>query len=90
MSKQRYVIEGEWSGYRSSQRRVVHRTVHTDSVLRSWAEKTRAIYYTDGTSLDLSVRVLQPRERVQEKHGYDDLIRDCYTQGVSSVSALKS
>ena len=28
MSEGRFIIEGEWSGYQSSQQRVVHRTVH--------------------------------------------------------------
>ena len=51
MSEGRFIIEGEWSGYRSSQRRIVHRTVHKGSwtKLREWAERTYAVRYTDGT-----------------------------------------
>lgn len=91
MAHKRFVIEGEWSGYRSSQQRVVHRTVHAGSYrqLRAWADKTHAIYYTDGTALYLSVRDVEPRERVKEIHGYDSLIRDCANAGVTSVMELQ-
>lgn len=89
---QRFIIEGEWTGHRSSQRRIVHRTVHPGSMkqLRTWAEKTCAIRYTDGTALALTVRDAKPRERVQEIHGYDTLIRDCAHYDVDSVDALLS
>lgn len=88
----RFVIEGEWSGYRSSQQRIVHRTVHSASYkkLRAWVEKTHAIYYTDGTALYLSVRDCKPRERVKAIHGYDSLISDCAFYDVSSVDALQN
>lgn len=87
----RFIIEGEWSGYRSSQRRAVHRTVHRprEAMLRAWATKTRGIAYTDGTWLDLSVRDCKPRERVEEIHGYDRLIRECARRDVASVRALE-
>ena len=90
MSEGRFVIEGEWSGYRSSQQRVVHRTVHKGSwkKLREWAEQTYAIRYTDGTALCLTVRDCKPRERVQEIHGYDRLIKDCCHYNVSAVADL--
>ncbi len=88
----RFVIEGEWLGYRSSQDRIVHRTVHKAAykALRAWAEKTHAIVYTDGTRLRLSVRDCKPREKVQEIHGYDSLISACCRHDVSSVDALPS
>ena len=86
----RFVIEGLWRGYRSSQDRVVHRTVHAagEKRLRARVEKTHAIYYTDGTSLELMVRDAKPRERVAEIKGYSSLIRDCMTHDVNSVAAL--
>jgi hypothetical protein len=89
MSK-RFVIEGEWSGYRSSQQRVVHRTVHSgsDKKLRKWAEHTPAIRYTDGTSLSLTVRDCQPRERVKEIPSYSALITQCCCHNVSAVADL--
>lgn len=86
----RFIIEGEWSGYTSSQQRVVHRTVHSTAFkrLRAWAEKAHAIHYTNGTALFLRVRDCKPRERVQQIHGYDSLIQDCYFYNVVSVDAL--
>lgn len=86
----RFIIEGEWSGYRSSQQRVVHRTVHKGSFkkLRAWAEKTHGIRYTDGTMLYLTVRDCKPHEKVKEIRGYVELISDCAYYDVSSVEAL--
>ena len=86
----RFIIEGTWSGYIASQRRVVHRTVHSAifKILRAWAENTHAIHYQDGTALCISVRDCKPRERVREIHGYDSLIYDCYFHKVDSVAAL--
>lgn len=91
MSAVRFIIEGEWSGYQSSQQRVVHRTVHVAALskrLRAWADKTHAIRYTDGTALFISVRDCKPRERVAENHGYTSLIADCSYYDVDSVQAL--
>jgi hypothetical protein len=86
----RYIIEGTWSGYRSSQERICHRTVHkaSEKGLRAWAEKAYSITYSDGTCLILTVRDCKPRERVQQIHGYDRLIKDCYYYNVDSVNAL--
>lgn len=88
--KSRFVIEGEWSGYHCGQRRVVHRTVHPGAFerLRAWAEKTHAIRYTDGTCLSLRVRDCKPRERVEQIHGYDELIQDCAHYDVDSVDGF--
>ena len=87
----RFIIEGTWSGYRSSQQRVVHRTVHKGNMkrLRAWAEKTRGIQYTDGTMLYLTVRDCKPREKVKEIKGYAKLIQDCLLYDVSSVTELE-
>ena len=86
----RFVIEGTWSGYTSSQSRVVHRTVHHSSwkKLRAWATATHAIRYTDGTCLCLSVRDALPRERIAQIPAYKSLIMDCAHYGVSSVDDL--
>ena len=87
---ERFVIEGEWSGYTSAQRRVVHRSVHGKAYkrLRAWADKTHAIRFTDGTSLVLSVRDCKPRERVAEIGSYARLIEDCAAHDVCTVHAL--
>ena len=66
----RYILEGYWSGYNSGQRRVVHRQIIRKPVTLS------CIRYTDGTTLDISVRPAKKGERVKEIHGYDSLIRD--------------
>ena len=84
----RHVIEGLWRGYRSSQDRVVHREVTTSPAKIAWAKKTFCIRYTDGTTLELSVRECKPHERVELKLGYRELINDCFYAGVSSVQAL--
>lgn len=88
MSKQRYVIEGVWSGYNSSQSRVVHREVTDRQKLAEWVRDTGMISYTDGTCLWLSVREAKPRERVKQIHGYTLLLRECFYANVSSVAAL--
>jgi hypothetical protein len=83
--KERYVLEGEWSGYRSSQKRVVHRVIITDP------EKYKdlsSILYTDGTCLKLTVRKCLPRERVKEIRSYSRLIEGCVFYGVNSVKEL--
>ena len=87
----RFIIEGEWSGCRSGQQRVVHRTVHKGNRkrLRAWAEKTHGIQYTDGTMLYLTVRDCKPREKVKEIKGYVELISSCWVYDVSSVRALE-
>jgi hypothetical protein len=90
MSAGRFIIEGEWIGYRSSQDRIVHRQVYPGGrkKLRAWAEKTHAIRYTDGTSLLLTVRDCKPRERVKEIRGYTTLIEDCAHYDVNSVDGF--
>ena len=86
----RFVIEGEWTGYTSGQRLVVHRQVYPASRkhLREWAESAGAIRYTDGTLLLLRVRDCKPRERVEQIRSYSMLIEDCACYGVNSVDAL--
>lgn len=74
MTRKRFVVEGEWSGYYSRQRRVVHRTVHTD--FRVGYENLHSHAFGDGTCLLISVRNAKPRERVEQIHGYDALLRD--------------
>jgi hypothetical protein len=88
----RFVLEGEWSGYRSAQQCVVHRTAHkgSEKTLRAWAERIHAIQFTDGTALRLSVRDAAPGERITAIHGYDSLIRDCMYRNVQSVAELQA
>jgi len=93
MRPKRFVVEGEWTGYSSSQRRCVHRTVHTGR--REKYEAIHTIVYTDGTCLLLRVRDALPREKVVEIRGYVSLIRDVLASGkvgrvlVSSLGETK-
>ena len=80
-----YTIEGEWTGYTSAQRRVVHRE-HTRSEKRTDdIRKLGSILYTDGTRLLLSVT---PGKRGKAIDGYRSLIAKCIHHGVSSVADL--
>jgi len=88
MSAERWIVEGEWSGYTSSQRHVVHRAVISKRTALAIRMKLGWITYPDGTTLNLSVRPCQPREKVVQIHGYDSLISDCLALGVSSVAAI--
>ena len=81
--QKRYVLEGEWSGYRSSQRRVAHREV-TKYPKRYGTLKT--IRYTDGTTLDLSLRPCKPREKVVQILGYCELIEKAVAKNKSFVT----
>jgi hypothetical protein len=80
-SPKRYIVEGTWSGYTSAQARCCHREVITRQVESYQA--IGAIRFTDGTHLYLSVRPAAPRERVQEVHGYRDLLRRAVRQGLT-------
>lgn len=88
-TKQRYVIEGTWSGYVARQSRIVHREITDDAKLVAWAGNT-AIRYTDGTFLMLSVRKALPRERIEKRvGGYTSLIRECFRYNVRDVAQLE-
>jgi hypothetical protein len=89
-TKARYLLEGKWIGYRSSQDRVVHREIITNLELVEWVQNTYCISYTDGTTLQLSARLLEKGERVKEpmRDGYGSLIRDCFRHKVNSVQKL--
>lgn len=71
----RYVVEGMWSGYRSSQTRICHRTV---TRYPEWF-KVHTIRFTDGTTLDITVRPCLLREKIKTIDGYSDLIQEANT-----------
>ena len=79
-----YVLEGEWTGYTSAQRRIVHREI----VEGKRAERLKGLHvivYTDGTSLILRMRPKRFREKVHIINGYNSLIRDAEKTGKSRV-----
>jgi len=77
----RFVVECTWSGYRSSQSRVCHRTVERYG--REAYGKLRSIRFTDGTYMTVLVRDCTPREGVKEIHGYDRLLSAVVRQDLS-------
>ena len=87
----RYIIEGTWTGYNTSQERVCHREVYkthrrvTTSPFLEAIRRLHAIKFTDNTLLLLSVREAKPREKVQEIHGYTSLIRKAVQSGQTDV-----
>ena len=85
----RYILEGTWSGYASSQSRVVHKVIISEKKAKEIEKHLPSIRYTDGTSLYLRTLPAKKREQVQEIHGYDGLIADCLSQGVNNVEALR-
>ena len=83
-----YMIEGEWTGYSSSQRRVAHRHYTNLPKEIEWVEKTYGIRYTDGTMLLLTATPVTGRKRLPVIDGYGSLIGDCRFYGVNSVDGL--
>lgn len=83
MAKQ-YILEGEWTGYTSAQRRVVHCEVINQTYYNKLAI-LHAIVYSDGTSLLISARKKLPRQKVIEKLAYKSLIRDAAELGKACV-----
>lgn len=87
-----FMIEGEWTGYRSSQQRVVHRE-YVPKKRAGFVEKVKAIgyaiYFSDGTALMIHVSEVA-RKALPVINGYTDLIRKCAYAGVDSVDKLNS
>ena len=86
-----WMIEGTWSGYKSSQRRVVHRE-YTQNIKRAEAiSKLHSIGYTDNTWLYLAVTDATGqhwRKRPPVIHGYGSLIDQCLDTGKRMVAEL--
>lgn len=89
-TRQRWVIEGEWSGYTASQRKVAHREVTTNRRRAESLSAQRSIQFDDGTTLFISVRELGKGERVEPVFGYSALIADCLQYGVWSVAEVQN
>ena len=84
-----WIIEGTWSGYKSSQSRIVHREYTKSKARAEGVAKLGAIYYTDGTALYLRVAVHRGRKAAPPIAGYSGLIDDCLRHGVNRVDALQ-
>lgn len=87
--KPRYEITGEWSGYRSSQRRIAHREYTRNKEFAEKVKELGFIRFTDGTMLYLTVREMGKGERKQpEKPAFRALIRECIEKRKRSVADL--
>ena len=76
MKRERYVIEGIWSGYTSSQSRVCHRMILKSKDVEPY-KKLNFIRFTDNTYLRIIVRKCLPREKISIINGYSKLIAEC-------------
>jgi len=84
-----YCIEGEWSGYTSSQQRVVHREYTPKEDRAESVKKLGAIRYTDGTSLYLRTYSVKSKEGILPKiDGYTSLINKAIQTGISDVAQM--
>lgn len=74
---ERYIVEGEWLGHTSAQRKIVHRKVHrlTPKGFARFKAVT-SVSFSDNTVMLVSIRKSNPRERVQEILGYTRMIDD--------------
>lgn len=86
MARKRFVVECTWSGYRSGQEMICHRTVET--MFRDRYEKLYSIRFTDGTDMRVKVRDAKPRERVEERHGYDSLLKKVIMKNLSGSPSV--
>jgi len=82
----RTITECYWHGYRASQDRVCHRTVHKGKSPYAAISNVR---FTDGTTMSVSHREAKPRERVKELHGYDSLLRDLIREGLKGFVSVE-
>lgn len=80
----RFILEGTWTGYTSSQSRVCHREILTEKRADSLRGLHR-IVFTDNTSLLISIREAQPREKIVVNNQYGSLIREAEQHGGSAV-----
>jgi len=86
----RFVLEAEWSGYHSGQRRVCHREVLTRQ--REAFEAIKSVRFTDGTYLEVSVRDAEPNERVQEIKSYTEVLHGAAAKGLTghAIDVMKT
>lgn len=84
------MIEGTWSGYSSSQRRVCHREFTNRAKFADAVRELRWIRFTDGTVLEINVTDIGDGRKSKPKpvNGYSTLIRECLYAGVNAVSDL--
>lgn len=85
MSRPRFVVECHWNGYRSGHGFDCHRTVETSPVKVDRLRRVHSVLFTDNTTMSVNVRPAKPRERVEEIHGYDQLLDKIVRLGLTGV-----
>lgn len=88
MARKRFIVEAQWSGYHSGQQHVCHRTVET--LFRAGYEALGSHSFSDGTYMTITVRDAKPRERVEQKKGYNTLLRNLAMDKWSELKAAQS
>ena len=83
-----FTIEGTWSGYRSEQRRIAHRSLTRDEKFAKAVVDLDYIVYSDGTTLDLAVKNGKVKG-ARYGDAYGELIRRCVEQGTRYVDKLE-
>ena len=78
----RWICEGTWSGYSSSQQHVCHRKVITKKWKMEALKSINTVEYTDGTRLYVTVRTCLPREKVKEIDGYSSMLQEFINAGM--------
>jgi hypothetical protein len=81
----RFILEGTWTGYTSSQSRVCHREI----ISKVRAQKLKSLHkivFTDGTALLIHIREAIHREHIKSVNlSYGSLIRMAEAKGGSVV-----
>jgi hypothetical protein len=88
MSRKRFIVEAEWSGYHSGQRRVCHRTVET--LFRAGYDALGSHMFGDGTYMTINVRDAAPRERVRQLNGYGSVLRAAAMKAWSEICSASN
>lgn len=76
----RYVLEAIWSGYIKKQKKVWHREIIPARLFDRF-KRVHTIQFGDLTTLSLEIRPALPRERIEKKLVYSDLIRQAVYSG---------
>lgn len=82
----RWIIECEWSGYTSGQRRICHRKVITNKRAAERLGSLHTVQFTDGTTMSVTVRPCTLREKVEERNGYGSLLDDLTFAGFTGFA----
>jgi len=86
MSRKRFIVECEWSGYYAHQRHIVHRHVTT---MPNLYKHIHSVIFIDGTDMSVKVRACKPREKVIEQIGYKELLDKISAKGLTGTISVQ-